>query len=159
MSANYDCLLGGVPPGGNGECCTEVGFFAERFNTAQTIPTGVETVIGIDTVLWDFRGDFSIPLNWFDAPFEGRYVFTASLDMTTAAAGNVEIRLYQNAVLRSNTNTYAPFAATMKVGCSCVLWLQPHETVQMRCFQITGFNATLVSCNNQFSGALVYDNS
>lgn len=160
--AGQNCYIGGQPAD-NGTpgvvCCTEVGFFAERFNSSQTISTGVETKINCDTVLWDFRGDFDLVNDWFLVPFEGRYVYTASLDFTTAAAGLVEIRIYQNATLRTNTNVYAPFAATMKVGCSCVIWNQVGDTMDFRIFQTTGFSGTLVSCNNQFSGALIYDNS
>lgn len=160
MSAD-NCFLGGEPPGGNGGiCCTEVGFFAERFFTTQNLPNIAETKILVDTVLMDNgRGDFSIPSSHFIAPFYGRYSFDCSADVLTAAAGFVEILIYQNTVLRSNENVYAPFASTIMVGTQVTLWLDQFDTVDFRIYQSTTATATLVSCSNQISGALIYDGS
>lgn len=160
MSVLDGCFIGGLPGGGDGDpCCVDVGFFAERFNSAQSITTGIETKIDCDTVIWDPGGDFSLANDWFLVPLEGRYVFTASFDLVVAAAGSCEIRLYHNATKRTDESNHPPFAKTTKLGCSVVLWCQPGDTVDFRVFQITGFTATLVSCNNQISGALIYDGS
>jgi hypothetical protein len=157
MSAE-NCFIGGQPPGNGADpCCEEVGFFAERFNTTQSISTGVETKIICDTVLMDNgRGDFSLINSWFLVPFTGRYSFDCSFDLTTAAGGPVECRLYQNAIKRSDESNHPTTAVTTKVGASATLWCAAGDTIDFRVFQTTGFTATLVSCNNQISGALIY---
>lgn len=155
-----NCFFGGQAENGGDPdpCCVEVGFFAERFFSSQSITTGIETKILCDTVLMDNgRGDFSLVSSQFVVPFEGRYSFDCSFDLTVAAAGSCECRLYQNAIKRSDESTHPPFAKTTKIGTSVTLWCAVNDTIDFRVFQITGFTATLNSCNNQISGALIYD--
>jgi hypothetical protein len=159
---NYDCNLGGVPTGDGGgdPCCVDVGFFAERYYTSQNLPNITETKIDTDLLIMaNGRTDWSLATDNFTAPFNGRYSFDCSADVLTAAAGFVEIRMYQNAILRTNENFYAPFASTVMVGTQMTLWLTAGDTVDFRIYQATTATATLVSCSNQISGALIYDGS
>lgn len=158
MNPIAGCTIGGKPPGNGGDpCCEEVGFFAERFYTNQATVTGVEAKIMCDTVLMDNgRGDFDLVNSWFLVPFDGRYSFDCSLDLSVGATGVCEVRLYQNAIKRSDESNHPPAAEVTKIGTSVTLWCLAGDTIDFRVYQITGFAASVVSCNNQISGALLY---
>jgi hypothetical protein len=140
-------------------CCTDVGFFAERYNTNQTLFNGVETKVIQDTVLWDTRGDFDLSNSWFLVPFEGRYGFAVSADVSTPGSARVDARIYQNGTQRAEGNCYPPASSTAKPAVSCYLWCQPGDQIEFRLWASSFGSSTLLSCNNQFSGSLTFDNS
>lgn len=153
----YGCFFDGKSPSnGDGGGGQNVGFFVERFSN-QTISTGVETNLNIDTVIEENpAGVVDLVNDRFIAPVEGRYGFSLSADIVLAASGYAEVRLYVNGTLRTDSRDRNPFSGTVKPSTSFFFYLAQNDWVQPRIFQVTGFTATISGCQNQFSGALIW---
>lgn len=151
----WGCFYNGEIPGGNDGACTNLGFFVERAAN-QSISTGVETVMNLDTIIEENPpGTIDLAGDRFVATIPGRYGFALSADITTATSGYAEVRLYVNGIRRTDSRDYAPFAATTKPSTTFFFQLAIGDIVQPRIFQVTGFTATLNGGDNQFSGALI----
>ena len=152
------CFYDGVEAGGpGGDGCENVGFYATRLSN-QAIGSGVEQVVNFTSVMDDNPvGVFSTATDLFTAPVEGRYVFTANVEMTIAARGSCYLRWYINTVYNGGASDEGSIPTTLTPNSSLVYWLSIGDTIQVRVFQNTGFAATLVGCCNQiwFSGALI----
>lgn len=135
-----------------------IGFFAYR-NANMTISPASETVITFNTKTNESpSGCFSTSTYRFTAPKTGRYAFTASGDLITAAAGSGYLRLYKNSTQVAEQSVYGNAAMTLSIEVSVIIWMAKNDTIEARVYQNTGFNATLSGVGVQvcFSGAAIY---
>jgi hypothetical protein len=151
------CFSDGLPLDGAGGC-VDVGFWAYRATTNQTIAPTVETVVNLTNKADESPvGVFNLTTDTFTAPITGRYVFSASVELVTAAAGSAYLRIYIGGTYRWGASDQSSLATTLTPCLSLVTWMTSGTTAQIRIYQNTGFNATLIGCCNQsgFSGALI----
>ena len=158
--APWGCFYDGAVPGGTPAASLNIGFFVER-GTNQTIVPG-ETVINLDTVIEESSpGLVDLAGDRFVCPTAGRYGFCLSLDISFSGFFSFgELRMYVNSggggyVRRTDERAENDIEDYIKIGNSFYFQLAVGDLVQPRVYNGDSFNATLVGCNNQFSGALI----
>lgn len=158
--APWGCFYDGQPPATPGGTSTNIGFFVER-GTNQTLPGFTETVINLDTVIEESSpGLVDLAGDRFVCPTAGRYGFCLSLDISFSgffAFG--ELRMYVDSgagyIRRTDERAENDIEDYIKIGNSFYFQLAVGDFVQPRAYNGDSFSATLVGCNNQFSGALI----
>lgn len=136
-------------------CCTNLGFMVRRGANQQIIDS-TETVIDFGTIIEENpTGTFDLVLDQFVVTIPGRYMFSCSIDMTFSANGYGEVRLYENATLRSDERAESDLETQIKIGASFTKQLGVGDVIEARVYQVSGVNAVLNGNDNQFSGALI----
>jgi hypothetical protein len=132
-----------------------VGFRAWR-GSSQVLNTLTETKIQFDNDADDDGGDFDSTTNYyFVAPTAGRYVFSCTAEITLAAAGRGEVRLFKNSTEMRRGDSSFESAGTIYPHVSMELKLAASDTVEIRGWQNTGFAATIQATDSNFSGVQV----
>jgi len=141
-----------------GGTAVNIGFYAYRTGSNQTLSTGVETTVGMNNVRDDAGSDFTTSLtdSYFTCPTAGRYVFSGSLELTLAAAGRGETRLYSSVHGRvAESSDHENTAGTVKPSISTVLYCDQNEVIRLKAWQNSGFTATIQLAYSHFSGAQI----
>jgi len=139
-----DAAGGGTP---------NVGFYAYRASGNQTLNSASETQVEFPNDQDDPGNDFNTTTDEFVAPTTGRYTFSASAQITLAAAGRVEIRLYHGSTCVAEGGSRTNQAETVRCCVSVVRQMSSSDTMEVRAFQTSGFAATIQNTNLHFSGA------
>lgn len=142
------CFADGMPlDGDGGGACVVVGFNASVPSGGQAIPSGVET-----TVNWSSKAN-EVPAGFMNLatetatiPFDGRYVVNTGVELVTAAAGSVYLRLYVSGAYAGGNSGYAGLATTITPSFGYTKFFTAGQTVQVRVFQNTGFAVSLIGC-------------
>jgi len=138
-------------PGGGGT--PNVGFYAYRASRNQTLNSASETQVEFPNDQDDPGNDFNTTTDEFVAPTTGRYTFSASAQITLAAAGRVELRLYHGSTCVAEGGSRTNQAETIRCSVSVVRQMSSSTTMEVRAFQTSGFAATIQNANLHFSGA------
>lgn len=139
-----DAAGGGTP---------DVGFYGYRASGNQTLTSGVETKVQYPNKQDDPGGDFNTSTYVFTAPTTGRYVFSASAQITLGAAGRAELRLYHGSTLVSEGGSRTNQAESIRCTTSVVRQMTASTTMEVRAYQASGFSATIQNTGLHFSGA------
>lgn len=139
--------------GGGG--APNVGFYATRASGNQTLNSASETQIQYPNDQDDPGDDFNTTSDEFVAPTTGRYTFSASAEITLAAAGRVEIRLYHGSTLVASGGSRTNQAETLRCCVSVVRQMAATNVMEVRAFQTSGFASTIQNSNLHFSGAQI----
>ena len=162
MSVNspWGCFKNGLPASGGGGTPftpTNLAFYAER-STNQTIGGGATVIIDTDLVIRENPvGTFDLVNNRFTCTVPGNYVFCLSVDMQFggfSAYGVCALRV--NGTTRTDEQAEADIDDYIRMGNSFI-WpkLEVGDYVDAIVFNSDIFSATLVGCQNQFSGCLI----
>lgn len=136
--------------GGGGTACDPINFWAYR-SSNMTIPPAVETRVDWTAKLGTENpvGFMNLTTDIATIPQNGTYVISSSVEMVTAAAGSGYLRWYLNSVYRGAQSDYIATAGTMVLNFAATRYLYSGDTIEMRVYQNTGFNASLIGCCNQ----------
>lgn len=134
------------------------GFYAYRTGSNQSLSSGVELTLGMDSKRDDFDGDFTTGStdSYFTCPSTGRYVFAASAEITLAAAGRAELRLISSVHGRvAEASDNLSVAGSAKPNVTATLYCNTSEIIRVKALQNSGFTATIQFANSHFSGSQI----
>lgn len=139
-----------------------VGFYAYRTGGNITLGgSGVGLEVGLDSERDDAGGDFvgSSTTNLFTAPTAGRYVFTASGEITInhTSGGVARLYLYSSAHgVVAESQCYTDVGGkTLKPCVAAVVYMDASETMQLFASQESADNAVLEQQYLNFTGAQI----
>lgn len=142
---------------GGGSGGPNVGFFGYRAVGNQALASGLEVLIVVPDKVDDDGGDFNTSTYQFTAPTVGRYVFACSIEITIAASGIGECRIYRNSTRQAEASDQSNVASTVKPCVAVALKLDAGDTVEVRAWENTGFAATLQNNYLHFTGVQIVD--
>jgi hypothetical protein len=139
-----------------------VGFYGYRSGGNMTLGgSGVGLEVGLNEKRDDAGGDFAgtSTTNTFTAPTAGRYVFTASAEITInhVSGGNARLYLYSSVhgfIAESKSHTYV--GGDMPIPCvAAVVYMDAGETMKLYASQESADNAVLEQQYLNFTGAQI----
>ena len=153
----WGCFYNGEIPGGTPSGASQnLGFFVER-NANQNLPSGSTTVVDTDLVIEENPiGTFDLVNNHFKVTVPGRYVMCLSVDIEFGGFGGYGVcALRVNGTTRTDEESETATGDIIRMGNSFCIQLDVDDIVDAIVFNGDIFAATLVGCQNQFSGALI----
>lgn len=128
-----------------------IGFYASR-GSSQTLNNLTETKIQFNSQLYDFGDNYDESTNYrFTAPKDGQYAISASGEITLAAAGRAQLRVYIGSTLRARADSSIESAGTVYPNVALSYRLSEGTTVEIRAWQNSGFTATIQATDTSFS--------
>lgn len=132
-------------------------FEVERKFSTQSLPNNTEVKLIFDNQISNTANEM-FNLDTFIAHKSGIYNFQAAVNIDSGSGGEFEIRIYHNIFLgvsriASASNDETSFGDPLKPSVATTITMTKSDSVDVRCFQNSGFAATIIDSN--FSGSYI----
>ena len=111
----------------------------------QTVATGTQSVVKLDTKDWDFSTEFNTTTNRYVASTAGYYIVTANIEWnTTVDTYYYELAIFVNGVPVGRTNSLVGGTNQLNQNFSTIIHLNVSDYVQVAEYQETGVNRDIL---------------